>query len=233
MDWLTWIFYSAIALTLYSLLVIPVLMELSLNTPKRNSAGLLRIDQNSWVIRDCYRGNFWEETRSTKRTLPCNICEFYWGLWKGVPVAIFSSVFCGVVGLAIYVFCVPAGFLPNSSPKKEYPNLLHKYQRYGPRDEKEWIAPWKVLLPLSLLAFAIFFPAASVSVVQRVLQWFAGNAPFIIKIGKCTAIIAPLVGIIFALVWAKNRIKKSEFWAAAKDWLESIKDHACIRTTTD
>lgn len=230
MNWLIFLFYFVIVLGVYSLLVIPFLMELSLNSPKRDAARLLRINREKWVIKNLYQTNIFAIKED--KTWPRNICQLYRGFWWGMLLSMIviavSTIILAIISI-IGFFC---GYL--ISPLKS--TLFHDYERWGKDDERIWIAPWKILLPTSWLAIAIFWPEITANIVHGLIYSIntAGigviaAAGYIRYYGYAVAAIT----LLFILYCAKYLITKGESWTATKDFLASIKDRFCIRTTID
>jgi hypothetical protein len=230
MNWLSFLFYCGLVLAVYSVLAIPILMELSLRTPKRDTAGLLRVNPKSWTLANLYRSNAFFEEKDGK--WPKNICQLYCGLWWG-------TLLTAVVTMIILLICLLGFFCGYLASSRRPGEIFHNFERWGKDGKKAWIAPWKFFPAVAWLSLAIFWPDISVAIVEKFTDFInitAGSAfaSTIIKyylryfLYAVSAII-----IIAALIALKNIIAKSESWAATKDFLISIKYRLCIRTTID
>src|SRR3989344_8095257 len=80
-----------IGFLVYSSIAVPVFMELALNKPKKTGDGRLSVNKNSFVVQYFYGKNV-VKTKE-ERLFPKNTCQLYKGIWAGIILAIFISLF--------------------------------------------------------------------------------------------------------------------------------------------
>lgn len=214
-----------IGLGVYSLAIVPILMELSLDKPKKTREGMLRI-KNGFVLKYCYLSNF-AEADDYKRE-PRNICQLYWGIWITLFFCLLMLIPM-VMGFGIISTKFILGYLPKGkaflgpAPFGEfYDDLFHKYQRWGKNNERKWLAPWKVLVvggPIFLIAtYHKTLISAALMGISAMLHWYI-----------YFAVATIVMFVIFIAIYIFNSLRKTESWAAAKTYLKSIKDRTCMR----
>ena len=74
-----------IGFLVYSFVVVPVFMELSLDRPKKTKDGRLCIKRNGFVIRFFYGMNIARKMRDNDFRFPKNTCHLYRGVYIGIP----------------------------------------------------------------------------------------------------------------------------------------------------
>lgn len=217
--------WSLIGLLVYSSFVVFFFMELALDKPKKTESGKLRI-KNGFVIKYLYWNNVLRE--KGKKLFPKNTCRLYKGVWVGIPcfilvpsvvsilIAFFFVLLYGVVG----PFAFMAGYMPN--PVGFYKNGGAFYPYEERKGYKEWIAPWKFILPIGLLALIYFFYreifASLVAGLVKVSHPLSSNTAVIVYGG--------IAGLIF-LVIVINKIRKTESFAATKETVISFVKKMC------
>lgn len=219
--------WSLIGLLVYSSFVVFFFMELALDKPKKTESGKLRIKKNGFVIRYLYGVNVL--MKKGEKFFPKNTCRLYKGVWVGIPcfilvpsvvsilIAFFFVLLYGVAG----PFALIAGYWPN--PVGFYKNGGDPFYPYEERKGyKEWIAPWKFILPIGLLALIYFFYreifASLVAGLVKVSHPLSSNTAVIVYGG--------IAGLIF-LVIVINKIRKTESFAATKETVISFVKKIC------
>ena len=114
---------------------------------------------------------------------------------------------------------IPTMFFLGYLPRKSYFSLItkedlgfYKYQRWGKDEKRKWVAPWKVLITISLLIAIVSYHALVV--------------PIIIK-GAVYAGVAILS--LLAIGYLVYRFSKTGSWIATKSFLRSVKEKTCLR----
>lgn len=219
MSILIWIL---IGLLVYSLIVVPVFMELALDKPKKTKDGRLRIKSNGFAIRFFYGENVAVEEKYKR--FPKNTCQLYKGICGGIPcfflvypicyflLAFFLVLIYGVGG----PFNVIAGFWPNPVDfVKRKGGPFYPYEKIG---SKKWIAPWKFILPVGLVTLICFFYK----------EIFAGLVKMSHPLSSNTAVIvySSIAGLIFLIIIV-NKIRKTESFAAMKETITSFVKKMC------
>lgn len=213
MNWISLILWLLFGLGVHSFLIVPILMEISVDRKQRRElTGELRIKKNGFVIKNFYQNNVGKKEHLMD--IPHNICQLYWGIFFGcVPGMIFTCVFYFIYYLAILI-CFLFGYVID---KKDNNKDFHPYQHYGENDEKKFIAPWKIILPIALLLMVVFY----------------GKTILLATISILTSTIAMYVYLaalgIVAVVWIIFRIKEQEFWSATKEFLKAKKNKVCLK----
>ena len=221
MSILIWIL---IGFLVYSLVAVPVFMELSLDRPKKTKDGRLRIKSNGFVIRFFYGANIARKIKDKDFRFPKNTCQLYRGVYLGIPcffllptsvfvlVSFFFVLLFGVAGPFSFI----AGFLPNPVGfVKRGDDPFYPYEEIG---DKKWIAPWKFILPIGLVAFICFFYR----------EIFASLVKISHPLSSKTAMITygSIAGLVF-LVIVINKIRKIESFVAGKEAVVSFLKKMC------
>lgn len=213
MNLISLVWWLLISLGIYSFLIVPIMMELAVDKKqRRESTGKLRIKKNGFIIKNFYLGNIGE--KEFFMDAPDNICQLYRGVWLGIFMTLFFSIsmFAAVLMLIIVIlFASIIGFIPifsnSGSP------YFHSYQRYGKNDEKKFIAPWKILLLITLILEVVFYGKTLMAVRIYVI------------------LIETMV--IFAVAWVIvqiiSKIKKWEFLIATRELLKAKKEKVCLK----
>lgn len=220
-----WIFWTILFLVIHSVLVVPCLMALALDKPARDESGCLRVKTKGFVIRTFFGFNAWRLWDMNKT--PKNLCLFYYGIWWGCFSGLGMRLVFGVVAIIAFVFgyliLAPILFLCGRLPKCA---LLkwHRYERYGKRDEKRWIAPWKFLLPLGIVCSIWLYPDVWWSVMTEAYQDM-GIRIFAGLLGCIVVAVVVVCGIIFLV----EKAGKTRLGAIVKEGIKSIKDRYCLK----
>ena len=156
-----WIIFSLLA---YSLLIF-VLREFAVDWAQpRSENGSLRLKREGFVLKWLYCGNLLVKG---SRNYPDNICQLYRGLWFGVLGVVAMCIIILIVTVVAFFF----GYLPCWWDYSSE-NGFHKRERYGKNDEKKWVAPWKIVIPIvaviyikSILVATTFVAKTSVAIV--------------------------------------------------------------------
>ncbi|MEK7575774.1 MAG: hypothetical protein AAB491_01670 [Patescibacteria group bacterium] len=220
MNWTSLVLWLLFGLGIYSFLIVPILMELAVDRKQRRTPeDELRIKKNGFVIKYLYRLNFndWLDNNNYL-DVPENICELYRGIWWGFFAVLGSSVFVLVVMLIYIIMTISTsifGFVPDIHDKLD--GAFHSYQRYGKDNEKKFIAPWKILAPISLLVLIIL----------------KGKTILMTMISILTSTIAMYIYIavlgMVSIVWIFNMMRKQEFWSATKEFIKAKKEKVCLK----
>ena len=222
----------------YSFVVVPVFMELSLNRPKKTKDGRLRI-KKGWVVRFFYGMNICREREGKNFRFPKNTCQLYRGVYLGIPCFFLvpTSVFVLISFFFVLLFGVGgpiasiAGFLPNPVGfAKRGDDPFYPYEEIG---DKKWIAPWKFILPIGLVAFICFFYREIFTSLVKIShhfyrEIFVGLAKISHPLSSKTAMIVygSIAGLIF-LVIVINKIRKIESFVAGKETIVSFLKKMC------
>lgn len=209
--------FLAIITLVYSLLIF-VIMELVIDS--KGPDGILRLKKDGFIILFLFKGNLLRN--EGYKQYPNNICQLYWGLWisSGCSLVflIIAAVMVGLI-LAVLFLC---GFLPHSGN-----GLVGPYERYGKNNEKRWIAPWKMILPLGVAYLLLSHRDKLMFIVKTIgyqigQKWQFVSNPLTIKI-----IGGFVLGIVVFIIIKKiiRRIPISAAWL----FLKSLKDGACVR----
>ncbi len=225
---------SLILLLCYSLFTLFVMeFAVDYSQPKTHD-GELRIKTKGFVVKEIYKGNIWRHTS----IVPKNICQLFRGIFTGMiwfTFAMAIGIFFGSIIIIVRVIQIPIafflGYLP-IYPKESFGDILFSgsinrfkpYQCYGKYDEKKWIAPWKIVIPIVMLIYyKITWQVVTVSAE------FTGSL-FTIDEAVCIAIAIALIIILIAVIAAiYNLIKKAGIGTATKEFFKSLKDRACLR----
>ena len=224
-----------IGFLVYSFVVVPVFMELALNKTKKTVDGRLSVNKNGFVMQYFCSNNV-VKTKE-KRLFPKNTCQLYKGIWIGIIFTIFFSlpVFSFLIPtfLLLYVvagpFLVMAGYFPNPigfliQGKNKAP--YYPYERIGSR---KWIAPWKFILPIGLVAFiGFFYKWIYASMVKIFVGMLVGLVKISVPLHCQTALIiyGSIAGLIFLII-VINKIRKTESFAAMKETVVSFFKKMC------
>lgn len=222
----TYVVWFLIALSVHTLLTIPILMELTLNKPKRTPKGKLRVKKYCFVMTHVYKGNVTKRYEYEKDLSPKNLCQLYQGLWWGSIISLsftLTYLFFVFVAVVISIFAIPLGFLPARTALSWNHNgdYFQAYQKYGGDEEKKWTAPWKYLLPICLCVSAILWGQTFWE--TTVTYWYDA----IFTLNTLLYWVLPIAGFIFVIVLVKV-FKKTESWVATKSYLQSIKSNTCL-----
>ena len=160
-----------------------------------------------------------------EKCFPKNTCQLYKGIYGGIPlfflfylfvpllVAFLVALVNGVAG----PFSIIAGYMPNPGfwLLKNNTELFYPYERIG---SKKWIAPWKFILPIGLVALVYFFYR----------EIFTGLVKVSHPLSSKTAMIVygSIAGLIF-LVIVINKIRKIESFVAGKETIVSFLKKMC------
>ena len=213
-----------IGFLVYSFVVVPVFMELALNKPKKTGDGRLSVNKNSFVAQYFYGKNI-VKTKE-ERLFPKNTCQLYKGIWAGIILTIFFSLFA--FGLLIFVFLllyvvagpflIMAGYFPNPIGYFIQGKIFEPYYPYERIGSKKWIAPWKFILPIGLVTFIGFFYKGIYASLVKISVPLRSNTALIIY--------GSIAGLIFLII-VINRIRKTESFAAMKETVGSFFKKMC------
>ena len=221
MSILIWIL---IGFLVYSFVVVPVFMELSLGRPKKTKDGRLCI-KRGWVIRFFYGVNISREIQDKDFRFPKNTCQLYKGIYLGIfcffliPPLFFSliSAFFVVFFVIAGPFAVILGYMPNPFwfAKGKNEGQFYPYEEIG---GKKWIAPWKFLLPMGLVALIYFFYREIFASLVKISHLLSSKTAIIVY--------GSIAGLIF-LVIVINKIRKIESFVAGKETVVSFLKKMC------
>ena len=211
-----------IGFLVYSFVVVPVFMELALNNPKKTRDGRLSVNKNSFVMQYIYGKNVGKSIDNM--IFPKNTCQLYKGIWAGIFFTIFFSlpVFSFLIStffLAYVVagpFLIMAGYCPNPIGFFTQVKPYYPYEQIG---SKKWIAPWKFILPIGLVAsIGFFYKEIYAGLVKIFVGMFVGLVKISVPLHCQTALIiyGSIAGLIFLII-VINRIRKTESFAAMKE----------------
>jgi hypothetical protein len=211
---LSWV---VIAVLSYSLLVF-VVMEFAVNhSQSRSEDGSLRIKRLGFVMQELYGVN---SCYTSCKNYPRNICQMYRGIWLGV------LIFLGMGLLTAVIFSFGAvggfflGYLPlRQSGSKEF---YHKRERYGEYDEKKWIAPWKIIIPLVAIFYFRTVAKGIVIISKLGMSFIFSEAMLVIM----TIIVAVLMLVVLALNFPKfkNWLLDTATW----EYVRGVKKKMCV-----
>mgnify|MGYP001566821588 CR=1 FL=1 len=212
-----------IGFLVYSFVVVPVFMELSLGRPKKTKDGRLCI-KRGWVIRFFYGINIARKIKDNDFRFPKNTCQLYKGIYLGIPcfflIPTFTFVLISVCFVMLFGVAGPfvfiAGFLPNPVGfAKKGNEPFYPYEEIG---DKKWIAPWKFILPIGLAAFICFFYREIFVSLVKISYPLSSNTALIIY--------GSVAGLVF-LVIVINKIRKIESFVAGKETVISFLKKMC------
>lgn len=221
MSILIWIL---IGFLVYSFVIVPVFMELSLDKPKKTEDGRLRIKKEGFVIKFFYGANV--SRKRTYKRFPINTCLLYKGIYGGilffclvnpwvfVLIACFFVVLYGVAGPFAFI----AGYLPNpvGFAKKENEDPFYPYEERS--GYKTWIAPWKFIVPIGMVALIYFFHREIFIGLVKIAHPLSSNVALVIY--------SSVVELVF-LVIIINKTRKTESFAAMKETAVSFIKKMC------
>ena len=212
-----------IGFLVYSFVVVPVFMELSLDRPKKTKDGRLCI-KRGWVIRFFYGMNANREIQDKDFLFPKNTCQLYKGVYIGIPsfflvplffFALISAFFVLLFGIA-GPFALMVGYMPNPiGLVKRNEEPFYPYEEIG---DKKWIAPWKFLLPIGLVAFIYFFYREIFVGLVRISHPLSSNTALIVY--------GSIAGLVFLIIII-NKIRKIESFVAGKETVVSFFKKMC------
>ena len=218
-----------IGFLVYSFVVVPVFMELSLGRPKKTKDGRLCI-KRGWVIRFFYGINIARKIKDNDFRFPKNTCQLYKGIYLGIPFLFIFPIFVfGLISAFLVLlygvagpFFVIAGYMPNPVGFFDQRTIEGPFYPYEEIGNKKWIAPWKFLLPTGLVALVYFF--------YREIYHSALNG--LVKIShplssNTALIIYGSIAGLFFLVIIINKIRKIESFVAGKETVVSFLKKMC------
>ncbi len=188
--------------------LVAVLMEFSIKRP-RSDSGKLRVKADGLVVRNLYGCNFFREANAL--SCPNTLCSLYWGIFSGSLLSVMIVFVMAVIQAIGFLL----GWMPIFSRGTKEP--FRNYQRYGDSNEGRWIAPWKFIIALLLVAFAGDIAKGLVA-----LHW----RPILHECLVAAAFLAGLVSI-FALVFVLLSLKDKAEEMATSELVLAIKKRFC------
>ncbi|MCG2694632.1 hypothetical protein L6261_00930 [Candidatus Parcubacteria bacterium] len=205
-------------------LLVGIVAEFALGHPKINEYGELRVRENSFVINNLYKENFLS-------SYPENFCQLLRGLGLGMIFFVCKLVGFIIVIIITLIFILVTlpfpflfGYLPWFS--SEATNKFKPYQTYGKNNEKKFIAPWKILLPITLVYFAVSWRNEILGVITR-----TGNTA--VAVGTPSSFwliiagLSLLISFVAYMVYLFHSSKTTENWAVIKAWAKAKQSKIC------
>jgi hypothetical protein len=199
-----------IGLGAYLIVVVPIIMEFAVNRKQVRAPGeKLQIKEDGFVVRQIYMNNVMNGDE--EKSIPKNTCRLYWGTALG---GVWSPT---ITTLAIIIMCILGiggfllGFIIDLNPKTGF----HDFERYGKNNEKKFIAPWKIIIPL-------------LAVIYYKITWEVVTILVDILSSKIMIYIYAVIVLVVVVTVAINKVRKKEIWIATKEVLKAIDKKICI-----
>lgn len=213
--------YILIVLSIYTIMIF-ILYSLAFTRPRKNDKNEFVIKKSNYIIKYIYRVNILRENI----IYPKNICQLFWGLFFSLPSSMIGIIYVLIVVIFTIFFIFPVGlllgFMPYLKNDKQNRSLcFHRYQRYGITDSKKWIAPYKIIILLSVIYFSLTTPLLSkgwnitwkffwLIITDTILQYIF------------LTVVAIIILFVLYNVW-----KDSKSWRVIKQFVRDYKAKKC------
>lgn len=206
---------------IYSVVLVPILMELALDKTKKRMEQKLSVKKSSFVMRIFYKDNL--STHPSSRTYPVNGRQFYMGVLVGGIIGFLTLVIYTTFVLFVYAimspFTIVMGYMPNLirafTDSQESFVHTYEYERIG---SKKWIAPWKFIVPIGIVFLIYLFRG---EIYQNLISALPALS------SKIAIIVYGSIAVLIFLIILINNVRKKESSVTVKSMKEII--NSCFK----